>query len=163
MASETVHPIDWSHPPPYTGQCPLSSTYCTLQCGLQITRLAALSQPRKCDFRMPDQRTGGAATHGMNNPLNSQPATIRTVQLQPFPKHPNIHLSNHTIHIYIKQPWRHHTRGTRDNYHEIWKKKNYVQNISIYMNFVGVWGGDVYLPPYIFCLLFKKNGKSTRA
>ena len=34
MASETVDPIDWSHPPPYTGQYPLSSTYCILQCGL---------------------------------------------------------------------------------------------------------------------------------
>ena len=54
-------------PPPYTGQYPLSSMYCTLQCGLQITRLAALSQPRMCDFRMamPDQRTAGAATQGI--------------------------------------------------------------------------------------------------
>ena len=51
MASETVDPIDWSHPPPYTGQYPLSSTYCTLQCGLQITRLTALSQRRSCDVR----------------------------------------------------------------------------------------------------------------
>ena len=51
-------------PPPYTGQYPLSSTYFTLQCGLQITRLAALSQPRTCDFRMPDQRSAGAATQG---------------------------------------------------------------------------------------------------
>ena len=49
----------------YTGQYPLSSMYCTLQCGLQITRLAALSQPRTCDFRMPDQRTAGAATQGI--------------------------------------------------------------------------------------------------
>ena len=65
MASETVDPINWSNPPPYTGQYPLSSTYCTLQCGLQITRLAALSQPRTCDFRMPDQRTAGAATQGI--------------------------------------------------------------------------------------------------
>ena len=48
MASETVDPIDWSHPPPYTGQYPLSSSYCTLQCGLQITRLVALSQSRTC-------------------------------------------------------------------------------------------------------------------
>ena len=53
MASGTVDPIDWSHPPPDTGQYPLSSTCCTLQCGhgLQITRLAALSQPRTCDLR----------------------------------------------------------------------------------------------------------------
>ena len=67
MASETVDPIDWSYPPLYTEQYPLSSTYCTLQCGLQITRLAALSQPRTFDFRMPDQRTAGAATQGMED------------------------------------------------------------------------------------------------
>ena len=29
---------------PYTGQYPLSSTYCTVQCMLQITRLAATSE-----------------------------------------------------------------------------------------------------------------------
>ena len=51
MASETVDPIDRSHPPPYTGQYPLSSTYCTVQCWLQNTRLAALSEPRTCDLR----------------------------------------------------------------------------------------------------------------
>ena len=38
-------------PPPYTGQYPLSSTYCTVQCGLQITRFAALSEPRTCNLR----------------------------------------------------------------------------------------------------------------
>ena len=51
MASETVDPIDWSHPPPYTGQYPLSSTYCTVQCGLQITRLNAPTEMRACDLR----------------------------------------------------------------------------------------------------------------
>ena len=51
MASETVDPIDWSHPIPYTGQFPLSSTFCTVHCWLQITRLAALSEPRTCDLR----------------------------------------------------------------------------------------------------------------
>ena len=51
MASETVSPIDWSQPPPYTGQYPLSSTYCTVQCGLQITRLATLTEMRTCDLR----------------------------------------------------------------------------------------------------------------
>ena len=50
MASETVDPIDWSHPRPYTGQYPLSSTYCRLQSGLQITRLSALSESRTCDL-----------------------------------------------------------------------------------------------------------------
>ena len=69
ISSETVDPIDWSHPPPYTGQYPLSSTNCTMQCALQITRLAALSQPRTCDFRMPDQRTAGAATQGIGQLL----------------------------------------------------------------------------------------------
>ena len=38
-------------PPPYAEQFPLSSTYCTVLCGLQITRLAALSEPRTCDLR----------------------------------------------------------------------------------------------------------------
>ena len=49
--SEMVDPIDWSHPPPYTGQYPLSSTYCTVQCGLQITRLTTLTEMRTCDLR----------------------------------------------------------------------------------------------------------------
>ena len=65
MASATVDPIDWSHPPPYTGQYPLSSTYCTVQCGLQITRLAALSEPRTCTFGLPGLRTACAATQGI--------------------------------------------------------------------------------------------------
>ena len=64
MVSETVDLIDWSHPPLYTGQYPLSSTYCTEQCGLQITRLATLSEPRTCDFGMPGRCTACAATQG---------------------------------------------------------------------------------------------------
>ena len=35
----------------------------------------------------------------------------------------------------------------------------YVENISIYMNFGGGTGGDVHIPQYIFCLLFKKMKK----
>ena len=31
----------------------------------------------------------------------------------------------------------------------------FVRNILIYMNFSG-YGGDVHIPPFIFCLLFKK-------
>ena len=33
-----------------------------------------------------------------------------------------------------------------------------------YIDMYEFWGGtgDVYGPPYIFCSLFKKNGKSTR-
>ena len=34
----------------------------------------------------------------------------------------------------------------------------YVKNISIYMNFGG-HVGDVHIPPFIFCLLFKKTEK----
>ena len=34
----------------------------------------------------------------------------------------------------------------------------YVQNIWIYMNFRG-YGVDVHIPPYNFCLLFKKMEK----
>ena len=79
MASETVDPIDWSHPPPYTGQSPLSSTYCTVQCGLQITTLTALAETRTCDLRnerpthclcghsgykLPKQRTYGDEADG---------------------------------------------------------------------------------------------------
>ena len=66
MASETGDPIDWSYPPPYTGQCPLSSTYCTVQCGLQIKTLAALSEVsrERATFEMPGQRTACAATQG---------------------------------------------------------------------------------------------------
>ena len=51
IASEMVDPIDWLHPPPYTGQYPLSSTYCTVQRALQITRLVALNELRTCDLR----------------------------------------------------------------------------------------------------------------
>ena len=50
-ASETVDPIDWSHPHPTQGAVPLSPTYCTVQFALQVTRLAALSEPRTCDLR----------------------------------------------------------------------------------------------------------------
>ena len=67
MASETVDPIDWSHPPPYTGQYPLSSTYCTLQWGLGCKRqdvLHSVSRDR-ATFGMPDQRTACAATQGI--------------------------------------------------------------------------------------------------
>ena len=63
MASEAVDPIDWLHLLPYTGQFPLSSTYCTVQCGLQITRLTATSEDRS--NARPAQRTACAETQGM--------------------------------------------------------------------------------------------------
>ena len=67
MASETVDPIDWSHPPPYTGQYPLSSTCCTLQCGLgcKSQDLLHLVNRERATFGMPDQRTACAATQGI--------------------------------------------------------------------------------------------------
>ena len=57
--SETVDPIDWSHPPLYTGQYPLSSTYCTLQCGLgcKSQDLPHWVCRERATFGMPDQRT----------------------------------------------------------------------------------------------------------
>ena len=69
MASETVDPIDWSHSPPYTGQYPLSSMYCTVQCWLQITRFTALTEMRTCDLR------NARPTHCLCG--NSEHCTIR--------------------------------------------------------------------------------------
>ena len=64
----TVDPIEWLHPPPYTGQYTLSSTstYCTLQCGLGCKSQDSLhwDSLEPATFRMPDQRTAGAATQG---------------------------------------------------------------------------------------------------
>ena len=34
----------------------------------------------------------------------------------------------------------------------------YVQDLSIYMNFGG-YGGNMHIPPYIFCILLKKKQK----
>ena len=53
MASETVDPIDWSHPPPYTGQYSpeLHVLHTAMRALLQIIRLTALNQPRTCDLR----------------------------------------------------------------------------------------------------------------
>ena len=54
MASEKVDTIDWPHPPPYNRAVPLSSTYCTLQCGLGCksqdccTEWAANVRPSGC-------------------------------------------------------------------------------------------------------------------
>ena len=43
--------FDWSHPLSYTWQYPLSYTYCTVQWGLQYTRLAVTSEDRTRDLR----------------------------------------------------------------------------------------------------------------
>ena len=69
MASETVDPIDWSHPPPYTGPYPLSSTYWTLQSGLccKSQDLLHWESLDRATFGMPDQRTACAATQGINS------------------------------------------------------------------------------------------------
>ena len=101
MASETVDPIDWSYPPPYTEQYPLSSTYCTLQCGLQITRLAALSQQRTCDFRMPDQRTAGAATQGINMNMQYTPYKLNNVWIFILSIYCNMKIMKYGISIVI--------------------------------------------------------------
>ena len=69
MASETVDPIDWLHTPPYTGQYPLCSTYCTLQCGLGCKSQDLLHWVRRdrATFGIPDQRTACAATQGISS------------------------------------------------------------------------------------------------
>ena len=51
MATETVDPIDWLFLRPNTGQYPLRLTYCTVQCELQITRLAVTCEDRTRDLR----------------------------------------------------------------------------------------------------------------
>ena len=49
MASETVDPIDWPHPPPYTEEYPLSSTYCTLHAGCKSQDLLhCYARPTHC-------------------------------------------------------------------------------------------------------------------
>ena len=59
MASETVDPIDWLHPPPHTGQYPLCSTYCALQCwlGCKSQDLLHWVSRDRATFGIPDQRT----------------------------------------------------------------------------------------------------------
>ena len=73
MASETVDPIDRSHPLPYTGQYPLSSTYCAVQCRLQITDLLLSARRGRATFGMPGQLTACAATQGMLYKIRCNP------------------------------------------------------------------------------------------
>ena len=56
-----------------------------------------------------------SAVSSANNSWFISNLPLFSLQLQPFPKHPNIHISNHTIHIYIKQPWRYHTALSQSN------------------------------------------------
>ena len=46
MASETVDPIDWSHPPPSLAVSPWAPRIARCECGLQIARLAAATGAR---------------------------------------------------------------------------------------------------------------------
>ena len=51
------------------------------------------------------------------------------------------------------------SKVTHDSYHEIWWKC-FISKIYWHIwIFWGVRGGDVHIPPYIFCLLFKKIDK----
>ena len=54
-------------PPPYTRQYHMSSTYCTLQCGLGCKSQDLLHwvSRERATFGMPDQRTACAATQGI--------------------------------------------------------------------------------------------------
>ena len=64
MASETADQIDWSHPPPYTGQYPWGPriAQCNADCKSQDL-LHSVSRER-ATFGMPGQRTARAATQG---------------------------------------------------------------------------------------------------
>ena len=75
MASETVDPIDWSHPSPYTGQYPLSSTYCTLQLGLGCKSQDLLHwvSRERATFGMPDEL--------YNSGYNTQHAVLRVIRV----------------------------------------------------------------------------------
>ena len=57
MASETVDPIDWSHPPPSWAVPPESLVHSTNQCNL--------SGNRTCNRSMPDNHLAYAATQSM--------------------------------------------------------------------------------------------------
>ena len=61
MELETVDPLTDRYPAPYTGQYPLTSTYCTMQ-----MRAAAPSEARKRDLRngWPTHCNACAATQG---------------------------------------------------------------------------------------------------
>ena len=48
-------------------------------------------------------------------PRLQQPATCCNQQYQSFPEHPIITPSQNTIHIYIKQSWRHQTKLSHAN------------------------------------------------
>ena len=56
-------------PPRYTGQCPLSSTYCTLQCGLgcKSQDLLHWESLDRATFGMTDQYTACAATQNITH------------------------------------------------------------------------------------------------
>ena len=51
------------------------------------------------------------------------------------------------------------SKGTCDNYHEFWWKWCFMSKIYRYIWVSAGRVGDVYVPPYIFCLLFKKTEK----
>ena len=48
MVSKTVDPIDGQLHPALHRAVPLGSMYCMVQCLLQITRLVAANEPRRC-------------------------------------------------------------------------------------------------------------------
>ena len=68
MASETVDPIDWSHPT-LMGSTPWAPRIAWCKCRLQIARLAAAigAQTLHLPMGMPDQCTACVATQGMMN------------------------------------------------------------------------------------------------
>ena len=70
MASETVDPIDWSHPPPYTGQYPWASLIAQCSAGCKSQDLLHSVSIEWATFGMPGQRTTCAATQGTDHSGN---------------------------------------------------------------------------------------------
>ena len=66
MASETVDTIDWSHPPPYTGQYPLKLRIAQGNAGCKLQDLLHSVSRERATFGMPGQYTACAATQGID-------------------------------------------------------------------------------------------------
>ena len=63
-----------------------------------------------CQTQSPVYTTSPLKQPSANNSRYiTNPPPLDAQQFQPFPLYPNIHSLHHTIHIYIKQPWRQHT------------------------------------------------------
>ena len=133
MASETVDPIDWSHPPPYTGQYPLSSTYCTVQFGMQITRLTALTVMRTCDLRNARPTHCLCGHSGYRQPSTRlQKCAKKTGRTKPRKHLPRSDLSRNTRQDFLKiqSLWEAALETERRCFSNVILKSNVTPNIT---------------------------------